>query len=301
MRISEIISGLLLESVSDILFHSTSPINAARIIEGGVFTLQADFAKGSENKASEPMFYLSTSRSRIGEYHAEKSGHSSSGTVLLQLDGRKLGQRYGGSPVDYWEFMGTNAPLKDEMEDRVFSRNREIPSTPYIMRVDVLYTRDDTYTRSEYVYHLYRLCSRNNIEFRIFSDRQSFITGRNPEPLSYLKDVHTTPTGRVDVEDRSKMPHARYNTHITQVIMAGSMVLKGLTPKKEDLDKFFGHYGYDNEYYRKDFMSQFKNELHNESKGERMQELVRLMRSFGVRTPQELVEVIYRSMKEKGI
>lgn len=125
------------EGLSSVLYHYTSVRNAAQIVGSDQFTLTAvtttsdTLAKGKKATA----FYLSTTRSKVGAY---TKGNIRG--VVMELDGRKLGQNYAGSPVDYWgrEFRKVN-PTGNEMEDRVYSKKRVIPNaTKYIKGLHVL-------------------------------------------------------------------------------------------------------------------------------------------------------------------
>ena len=115
----------LFEGIGDVLYHYTDSYRLNQILERDAFRLTSDMGTDAERnvgKKDKP-YYLSTARSRLGDYHTPVSSYAT-GSVLLVLDGTQIKRDgYTGAPVDYWN-MDRSKPReywKDEMEDRIFS------------------------------------------------------------------------------------------------------------------------------------------------------------------------------------
>lgn len=130
-------------SVTDVLYHITGVSNAASIAERNRFELKPSEGTEAEEALVKGKFYLSTARSTTSAYFL-RSVYSYS--VILRLDGRKLGQKFQVKPVDYWlsnqgggvsdteNLMMRN--FRNEMEDRVLSDSQFIPNaSQYITEI----------------------------------------------------------------------------------------------------------------------------------------------------------------------
>lgn len=127
----------IFEGISPIVFHYTSPHNAYKIISENQFNLSSAFGTDAERMVTDgkKLYYLSTTRHLLGGFHL---GRGIAG-VMLNLDGRKLSNRYSGKPVDYWgdEFRKIE-PTKAEAEDRIYHSEPVIENaTDYINEVHV--------------------------------------------------------------------------------------------------------------------------------------------------------------------
>ena len=120
----------LTEGATDILYHYTGASGAVDILRSGEFGFTV--LSGADRKSMPPGydFYLSTTRSRVGDYH-RTSGNIG---VMFVLDGRAIGQRYRVVPVDYWEqsWLSTHRPgmggvRTSESEDRILSTRPSMP------------------------------------------------------------------------------------------------------------------------------------------------------------------------------
>lgn len=126
-----------MEGISAEVYHYTMTNKAAQILKNDKFRLTA-VATHSDNLAKGKKalsFYLSTTRSKTGHYtEINLEG------VVLNLDGRKLGNNYSGQPVDYWgpEFRKVDQSI-NEMEDRIYHTKPTIPNaSKYIKSIHVL-------------------------------------------------------------------------------------------------------------------------------------------------------------------
>lgn len=122
--------SVLTEGATDVLYHATSSLGALHILRDGEFKLTASSGTFEhEYTVRNRPFFLSTSRSKVGDYHAR---YPSIGATVFELDGRWLGQRYAVRPMDYWgsAWVNNKSGRTRESEDRVYSRKNTIPLTP---------------------------------------------------------------------------------------------------------------------------------------------------------------------------
>lgn len=117
MRASE----LLNERVSSIVYHYTPLASAKNILSSGNFELSSSL--GSIEQQYQPKgypYFLSTTRTRRGGYHANNPGNSG---VLFVLNGDWYNRHYKSAPIDYWQERGNLSPGRSsEAEDRIFSK-----------------------------------------------------------------------------------------------------------------------------------------------------------------------------------
>jgi hypothetical protein len=120
----------LFESVSRIVYHFTSIPNAAAILTDHRFRLTAAAGTSTErNLSSGKQYYLSTTRSKVGDYTLHQFYKSG---LVFELNGEWFNHHYKGGPVDYWQnkgrYQGDGIKGRySEMEDRVFSDEPYIP------------------------------------------------------------------------------------------------------------------------------------------------------------------------------
>ena len=117
--------------VSSVVYHRTWLHLLLDILKSNRFMPTSSSGTPADqliNKGYE--YYFSLMRSPRGDY-ARSSGQ----VALIELDGRKLNQRFKGGPVDYWGPKWN----KDEMEDRVFTNKPFIENAKsYITAIHVL-------------------------------------------------------------------------------------------------------------------------------------------------------------------
>lgn len=169
---------VLLERLSDIVYHATDYDSAVSIIESDRFKLTPAFS--SKHEAGSKMFYLSTTRSRIGEYRRGDF------IAMLKLDGRKLSERYKGGAFNY----GGGKLFRDELEDRLWSDSPYLENAgSYILGIDISFPHFDmgmldnineTFSR-EYsdITKLAKFCKSRGIPFRFYSEQKDMYAGSN--------------------------------------------------------------------------------------------------------------------------
>lgn len=111
------------EGATDILYHYTGITGALDILRSGEFGFSALLGADKKNMPKGYDFFLSTTRSRTGDYHRSTGNIA----VMFVLNGRAIGQRYKVVPVDYWEQSWLSTHNRDggfrtrESEDRILS------------------------------------------------------------------------------------------------------------------------------------------------------------------------------------
>ena len=116
--------------ISPVLYHLTSLEKVSSILKENQFRLTTDRGTISDRETRKEWFYFSTSRALGNRFQKFLGGLSS----ILVLDGVALGQRYAGGSKDYWQA----GPGQSETEDRIWSKNPEIPNaSKYIKEIHV--------------------------------------------------------------------------------------------------------------------------------------------------------------------
>jgi len=164
------------EGASSVLYHYTSPSPALRILQSGKFELTSSVGSPSEAKIAPKgyPYYLSTTRSKVGDYHARTPG---SHAVMFVLDGTKIAHNYKVKPVDYWEGMWTRDNSNErtrESEDRVYSKSPQIPAIEFIKEIHQLVSDQDDY-RSPVIRNMAILAKRQGIPVYFYADTQSWL------------------------------------------------------------------------------------------------------------------------------
>jgi len=174
----------LFESVSSIVYHFTSLPNAAEILKNNHFRLTAssgtkterDLARGKE-------YYLSTTRSKVGDYTLHQFHKSG---LVFELNGDWFNQRYKGGPVDYWgknsgRYYGQGIQGRySEMEDRVFSNEPYIPfpknPKELIKSIHILWQMKPTETQlNEYLRTILIRAKQLSIPYYIYEGEHEFV------------------------------------------------------------------------------------------------------------------------------
>jgi hypothetical protein len=125
MKINEV----LLESASAVVYHYTNTGAAAKIMASGEFLLASSTGTQAEKQYEIPgyPYFLSTTRSKTGDYHNRYVGSSA---TMFVLNGTWLNYNYKTRPIDYWDraWLHSDGTRSREAEDRVYSRTPSIPA-----------------------------------------------------------------------------------------------------------------------------------------------------------------------------
>ena len=193
-------SRKILEGLSDILYHSTTFLAARDIIMNNEFLLSPDIGTSVERELrpkEKQVYYLSTSRSKMGEYRTGgERPYYGTGQTLFVLDGRRLSHNYSGRPVDYWQGFGMKS--RKEMEDRIFSSKPKIqPASDYIQEIHMFTfdrTRDREFDDSDFnvIRNMRKMklaANRMKIPMYFYDDMKAYtlLDTSNAIPLSKFK------------------------------------------------------------------------------------------------------------------
>lgn len=146
------ISGLVEGGLSPVLYHWTPLYKGLVNLNNNAFILNKPENISFHDNKYAGVRYLSTTRSKLGGYHiTEHSG------IVFVLDGNALKTKYKGKAFDYWhnfpsEPKPSDTRTVDEMEDRIISKDKEIPLSKYTREIHVM--DSDGIDHDKYIEHI---------------------------------------------------------------------------------------------------------------------------------------------------
>jgi len=166
------------EALSPEVYHFTSIVNAISILKDNRFRLSSALVSSVEQKyvKNDRYFYLSTTRSKLGNY-----GANNYVMIAFVLDGTKLNHTYHGFPLEYYgkrDFR--NSP--PEHEDRLSSKSPYIDNAnKYIKRVDIYLSNGalEKYTTNGYLQTLIDYANADNVKVYVYKNKDSFNASKN--------------------------------------------------------------------------------------------------------------------------
>lgn len=172
---------MLLESISDIVFHYTPLSNALNILSNDELKLSPLVISKSEmitSQTKKHYYYLSTARTKTSKYLENRQDGA-----YFTLDGTRLSHNYSGRPVEY-SFDGTREKPTEEYEDRVHSTNKSIPILKYLIKVEILLLSGDK-ASAENMINTYTFCKKNNIPVTVYTNINALLTTNTKHALSH--------------------------------------------------------------------------------------------------------------------
>ena len=166
----------LTEAASAIVYHYTNTAAAARILTSGEFLLASSTGTQAEKDYEIPgyPYFLSTTRTRVGDYHNRYAGSSA---VMFVLNGSWLNNNYKTKPIDYWNrawLHDTSGQRSREAEDRVYSREPSIPAnSDSILEVHVL-LKEQSENRSPEVRTVLLSAKKQGIPAYLYTDETAW-------------------------------------------------------------------------------------------------------------------------------
>ena len=155
------------EGATPVLYHKTGLANALQVVDSGEFLLSSSIGNDIESKLAAPgyPYYLSTTRSKVGDYHRWVGDTA----VMFVMDGTMISQRYLVKPVDYWERMWAASPERTrESEDRIYSKRNTMPIDS-VKEIHVLIKQQDE-RRSEEARQLLLKAKARGIKTYLYTD-----------------------------------------------------------------------------------------------------------------------------------
>ena len=314
---------LLMEGISDIVYHKTYIHSAYEILKNDEFKLSSTVGSRAD-QYGDKLYFLSTARNLSSRYF-----NVGEFTVLFKLDGRKLGQKYKGFPIEYW---GLRQKGNSEEEDRIVTDDPYIKNaTKYIDELHVLlpskYEKDlnlddkikiqkkvgrnlsyselnryrgekilkvldDDY--SSLLRKVIVECKKNDIEFFAYIDEQ------NMKYMQKRNAINLTDINLDAKSDINKGGSYKYNYDINDVLelyytptTSSSLSKSG----KEYLDKLKRYWGFD--YGSKDIVRSLEAGIHNNrSSGQKnIERISKLIRKYG--SIKDLLTHIFNKWSDK--
>ncbi len=162
---------ILFERISDIVYHATKLSSAVEIINGNKFKLSSSIENPDEQSFEKRglKWYLSVTRNKTSSYHSQwLSG------VIFVLDGKKLSQRYTGSPVDFFSKDIGPENKRSEHEDRIFSKTNTIAFSPYIKSI-LIFNQSRNGGNKVLVKQVAEAAIKQNIPYKIYLTRKDWL------------------------------------------------------------------------------------------------------------------------------
>lgn len=288
MKVREIV----LESLSQVVFHYTNISSALKILQSGKFELSS--ALGSiEEKTMPPghYYFLSTARTSHGGYH-DIVGNTA---VLFKLDGNWFNQRYRSRPYDYWENRDPSKlhHRKHEAEDRVFSREPTIPIDG-VTEVHVLVntSKDDRNERyNTWARRVLIAAKKRNIPTFLYSDP---VAWRN---LDQRNTVSPSELTGIDEPRGYTSSHRGYLSPWLELIYSDK---KSTLSREADQIAYGLRYTYDKQDITRGLGNEFSNARRPDSGDTRKQaiKIIRFMRQNNFNTIKELVDFLAAKWKD---
>ena len=181
------LKDILMERISDVVYHFTNPVAADNIIGTNRFRLEPIPDDGVDHgKKYKDGYYMSVARTKIEGYTLVTKDIRK--FVRFELDGNKLGNRYKGSAFDYWsDYQGDNE--YEEYEDRIFSKDMYIPNVlNYIKRMDLDVSRK---TMSFETKKLIKTATRAGVPTFLYPSREKWAQQSGGVEVKSLDDYKT--------------------------------------------------------------------------------------------------------------
>ena len=166
----------LTEAASAIVYHYTNTAAAAKILTSGEFLLASSTGTQAEKDYEIPgyPYFLSTTRTKVGDYHNRYVGSSA---VMFVLNGAWLNNNYKTKPIDYWNrswMHDTSGQRTREAEDRVYSKTPNIPAnSDSILEVHVL-LKEQSENRSPEVRTVLLSAKKQGIPAFLYTDETAW-------------------------------------------------------------------------------------------------------------------------------
>lgn len=285
------LKDMLEEGISPIVYHSTEFNNLKKILKSNTFRLVTDFGTQAEvgmRGKKDKYYYLSTTRHKLGGYSLEPYHKA----VMLVLDGKKLGNTYGGKAVDYWgpAFRKID-PKKAEAEDRIYNTKPIIPNAKkYIKEIHVLYETDraDTANRQSYDRKAFIEMKKSGIPIWIYDDRKNYLIQNKAKSV------------KLDLEYVSAINKEKpliYNDLGNKYNDVEPWIELYHKTKKSSLSKKARDRLYNLRSYAQDAVTNLSNAIHNDKKSDnkvnrQINSLIKIMRKEKLRSVKDFIIMI---------
>ena len=298
--------SLIIEGLSSTLYRYVNIEEALETIKSNSFRMTNFLGSTTEFNVGKPKkyYFLSTARNKLGSYGVNPSV----GGVMFVLDGRKLGQRYKGSPVDYWGSPERSSlSYQDEAEDRIYHDKPTIPTAiKYIKEVHVYLGEGhdgnipDGVKRN--LRELMKLMKQTDMSYWLYNNKRSWIVQNKKNAVEIdINSLSLTDLANTIENDKLKARTKARFSSIGKEIKAYEELYKTSRDKEDRLSKDAKDLKYrlkfDVNSYQDYVTDDLQNLLHNYKKDFSgiTDKLIAIMKKEKLATPKQLV----RFLKDK--
>ena len=218
--------NFLNEGITEVIYHRTYLSPLIRILKSGKILLSSSLHSPA-NSYNKKNFYLSFSRTKN-----TRLGYLSNAPVIIELDGKMLGTKYKGGPVDFnWVHLNkkTNPNTReecDEYEERIYSNN------PYLENLNKYIKHIDIVENTETINQIKATKTPLLDKIRVFNNKKDFSYGKNWKSIFEYED---TPEDTKDFDYDTKYIDFNLLKDIIIVLLIGDKKIKD----KEYVKNFF--------------------------------------------------------------
>jgi hypothetical protein len=176
--------NFLNEGITEVIYHRTYLSPLIRILKSGKILLSSSLHSPA-NSYDKRNFYLSFSRTKN-----TRLGYLSNAPVIIELDGKMLGTKYKGGPVDFnWVYLNkkTNPNTReesDEYEERIYSNKPYLENlNKYIKYIDIIVENIETISQIK--------ATKTPLldKIRVFNNKKDFSYGKNWKSIFEYEDT----------------------------------------------------------------------------------------------------------------
>lgn len=292
-------------TVSPILYHTTGVTDILSILKENKFRLTPAYGTDTDQQYQKgKLYFLSASRIKHGGYARSVF---SSGTVTLELDGKRLGDNYESVNVDYWgdEFRDSawkSGDIKrfmryDENEERLITNDPEIePASKYIKSIHVFVGNSDSSSkRQSKLVQLENMSEDLDVPAYFYVDSENFKTQQTKRAYSSPSKIFG---GEVEVGEYEKKTPRVYGSKYGYI----EGVIDILQKKEVDNLSEEG-----NKVYKKfkgggvprDFTELLKAEIHNNKSNSEALEKIKVLSKYMKRDEKSSIEGLIDLINKK--
>jgi len=290
------------ERLSDVLYHLNSLSKTNDILKSDTFLLSTFVGSGADSELRSrkkgQLYFMSAARSPRSRFFK----YVGASQTILVLDGRKLGHRYAGSPVDYWgpEFRAID-PESTEMEDRLWSREPEIPNfSSYINEIHVFLHKDaDKPWLQHELTELAALSESRGVPVYLYENEQAFKLLDKRRALS-LDEVNLTRADEYKPSSWSRkirlyeVPawlELLEKSEFSELSDDAQKILNRIQGARVPFSKW--------DRFRRETIIQLKNELHGAKQDKEIRPLIRGMQRLGVESVEDFAVAMWDKWHEQ--
>lgn len=311
MKLFEIYTRLIQETLLPEEYHATSLVNIVNILETNKINLSSNLGTSSDAMGGK-FFFLSLSRTGSPKLAYGQRGDRFGRIVF---DGNKLNQNFKSIPVDYWGLKGKQNGDAFEYEDRIITDKPVIDNaSKYIIRIDIVtdYSEYDVFQ----IKKILELGKSKNIPISVYDNSNDMVKKTNQINDKILS---------------AKNDYEPYNSDYKRTVNLRDVIaLLMVKPEYfndggydkfiEDFDAFISKTGLEYSepdkvyermrqmfYYKQDIISSLSADFHNYFKGgyggkfrDDVKLLVRDMRKWGVNKIGDLIDIKLHGIKPAG-